>query len=230
MAIASTGAPAATYIDNSDLSIYTSTTTWTPAASDVIVGFIVASGTTLASPTLTSVSETWTLQTSATFNSGVSTIYCFTCPITGTPTLTTPVFNCTGDAATGCAMAFITFTGADTSSPVVQFKVKNSTATTNPSITFDSNLNTNNGYCMCIAMAANPPSITPATGWSESDDTGYGSPTTGLEVSYRATGESGATITTTRASSTNHGIVAIEIKAAAGGAVTVQPFTLLGVG
>lgn len=212
--------PAAIYIDSSDASIYTSTNTWTPAANDVIVGFISATGTTLASPTLTSLSETWTLQTSATFNSGVNTIYCFTTAITGTPTLTTPVFNCTGDSATGCIMAFLTFTGADTSSPVVQTKIKNSTTGSNPSIIFDASLNTNNGYAFASANTANPYTMTSApTGWSIFNDTGHGSPTAGFWDGYRAGGESGTTITATRGS-INHGIIGIEIKATSSASVT----------
>lgn len=210
--------PAVTYKDNADRSVYTSTNTWTPAANDVIVAFITATACTEAAPTLTSLSETWTLQTSATFNSGASTVYCFTTAITGTPTLTTPVFTCTPTTATGCTMSFLTFTGAATSSFVVQTKIKNSTTGSNPTITFASNLNTNNGYGWGVAVPANPAGVTEPGSWTETEDTGHTSPSTGIEVAYRAGGESGATITGTR-SSINHGIIGIEIAVVAGAGV-----------
>lgn len=221
--------PVVAYTDNADGTAYTSANTWTPNANDTIVGFVQASGTVAASPTLTGGSLTWTLQASATSNSGANTLYCYT-TVVASALLITPVFTCTLDAATGVVMAFLTFTGENTASPVVQFKTKNSTTGSNPTITFDSNLTTTSGYAMAIACAANPPSITEPTGWTESDDAGHTSPTDGLEVSWRAGGESGATITATRGS-INHGIIAIEIAVAAGAAtVTVGKLMTMGVG
>ena len=209
---------AAAYTSNADGTVYTSDQTWTPAVGDVIVGFIQASGTTAASPTLAGgLGFTWTLQGSATSNSGANTLYCYT-TVAGSAVLITPVFTCSADAATGVVMSFLTFTGADTTTPVVQFKTKDSTTGSNPSITYNSNLSTMNGYAMAVACAANPPSVTAPTNWTGGDNAGHTSPSDGVTVMYRAGGETGATITSSRAS-INHGIFAIEIAAIAGSAV-----------
>ena len=206
--------PVAEYVSNADASSYTHSSSYTPAANSIQVIFVTATACTLASPTISGGSG-WstapTLITSATFNSGVSTLYCFVGRAGASPGSFTCTFDCTGDAATGCMMAFVAFTGTAASSYVVQTKVKNSTASTNPSITFDANLNTNNGYAFACANPANPAGITETGSWTESVDTGHTSPTTGLFVQHRAGGESGATVTTTRAGSINHGIIGIEI-------------------
>lgn len=209
-----TSEPVAEYVSNADASSYTHSSSYTPAANSIQVIFVTATACTLASPTISGGSG-WstapTLITSATFNSGVSTLYCFVGRAGASPGSFTCTFDCTGDAATGCMMAFVAFTGAASSSYTVQTKVKNSTTGTNPSITFDANLNTNNGYAFACANPANPAGITETGSWTESVDTGHTSPTTGLFVQHRAGGESGATVTTTRAGSINHGIIGIEI-------------------
>lgn len=219
--------PVAIYKDSSNAALYTSTNTWTPTANDTIVGFITAAGYT-GTPSLAGGSLTWSLQTSATFNSGASTLYCFTTTVSSA-LLITPAFTCTG-GATGCMMYFLTFTGQDTSTPIVQTKIKNSTTGANPSITFDANLNTNNGYATAYSYATNSTTaMTAPTSWTKDVEDGHTSPTTGMAVCHRAGGESGATITATR-TSINHGIIGIEIKVAASGATRVPQLTMLGVG
>ncbi len=220
--------PVVEFVSNADASSYTHTSSFTPAANSVILIFVTATACTLSAPTISGGSG-WSIapdiEANCTFNSGVSSIYAFIGVAGASPGSFTCTFDCTGDPATGCTMSFLQFTGANTTTPLAQFKIKNSTASTNPSITADSNLQTGNAYALCVANPANPAGITETTNWTETVDTGHTSPTTGVFVQYRDGGESGATVTTTRAGSVNHGIILIEI--AAGSAdKTVNPSAL----
>ena len=204
--------PLAAFVDNVDRNSYTASG-FTPAAGSVILIFCTMTGFT-GTPTISGGSGwdiTPVFETTATFNSGVSTLGLIKGVAGGSPGSFAAAIGCTG--ATGCMMSFFQITGANTVTPVVQTKIKNSTTGSNPSITFDANLNTNNCYLEGIAVPANPAGVTPPSSWTESDDTGHTSPATGLETSYRINGESGATITATR-SSINHGIIGVEIAVA----------------
>lgn len=217
--------PVAEYISNSDASSYTHSSSYTPTANSLQVIFVGATGTVAASPTLTGGSG-WTtaptLQaTKGSWNAGANTIYCFVGLAGASPGSFTAVFDCTGDAATGCTMSFFEITGAATSSYVVQMAAINSVVGANPTFTFGSNLNTNNCYLAAICTTTNPANVTEPSGWAtERVDSGHTSPTTGIWAGYRVNGESGTTITATKASST-HGGLAIEIAAASGATYTL---------
>lgn len=211
MAIA-IGLAAPFYSDATDLSIYTSTQTWTPAVNDIILGYIDVTASTLPAPTLTGGGFTWNLITSATFNGGNSSMYFYWTKATSA-TLITPVFNCTGDAATSCGMGFFTVTGCDLTNPIVQTAVTNSTNAANPAVTFASNLNTNNAYTMFVCNTANPAAIAIPTGWAAEDiDSGNGTPNTGFWLGHRINGETGTTITTARVTALNYGAIGVEIR------------------
>jgi len=64
-----------------------------------------------------------------------------------------------------------------------------------------------------VANGTNPAALTPRTGYTESPtpDLGYATPTTGLEVMYRNSGETSATITWGGTSATGFASVAIEL-------------------
>lgn len=220
--------PVAEYVSNADASSYTHGSSYTPTANSLQVIFVGATATVAASPTISGGSG-WTtaptLQpTKGTWNGGANTIYCFVGLAGASPGSFTPVFDCTGDAATGCTMSFFEITGAATSSYVVQMAAINSVIGANPTFTFGSALNTNNAYCAVICNTANPATITPPTSWTETVDSGHTSPTTGVWAGYRAGGETGTTITATKASST-HGGLAIEI-AVSNPNKTIQPAVL----
>jgi hypothetical protein len=119
----------------------------------------------------------------------------------------------TGDNATGMNASVFQFTGADTNTadPLKQAKTSATTAA-NPTLTFDAAMNTLNGYAAGFGMPRNPPTSTAPTSWTETSDTGYGTPTSGASTAYRAGGETGSTVTFT-SSSAAYGMVAVEVYA-----------------
>lgn len=213
MATAS-GKPVIIYNSNADASTYTHGTAYTPTADSCQLIFVTATACTLASPTITGGSG-WSISpalvTSATFNSGASTLYLFRGVAGASPGSFTAVFDCTGDAATGCMMAFVETTGCDLTTPILQTKIKNSTTGSNPTITADASVITTSSYVFCVATNANPAGVTAPSAFAILDDTGHTSPAAGIHTSYEDHGETGTTFTGTRAS-INHGIIFVEIQ------------------
>lgn len=222
--------PVADYISNADASTYTHGSSFTPTANSLQVIVVTATATTDVA-VMTGGSGWATggvnpgdgapeLICSATFNSGVSTLYVFAGTAGASPGSWTPVFDCTGDAATGCMMVFTEWTGHNLSDPIRQFKIKNSTTGANPTITADAAILTTSGGLMAVATATNPAGVTPDGATFEIADIGHTSPTTGLEVAEWESGNTATTLTATRAS-TNHGIVLVEIEIASGTTYTL---------
>lgn len=226
--------PVVDFTSASDASTYTHGSSYTPTANTYQTIYVTATATT-AVATMTGGSG-WTtaptLITSATFNAGASTLYLFGGLAGGSPGSWTPVFDCTGDAATGCMMVFAEWTGFDTSTPIRQTKVKSDTVGANPTITFDSAVLTTSGGMMAIAITnSNPANITCDATISEVADIGHSSPTCGLEVAEWESGITASTLTATRTSVT-HGILAFEIQVTVA-ASTPTPgglMSLMGVG
>lgn len=199
------------FTDNVDRSTYT-LTAWTPTANTAFTLFVTLSGFT-GTPTISGGSG-WAvspaLSTSATWNSGASTLHLFWGVAGASPGSFTPSIGASG-GATGCIAWPQEWSGCDLTTPIKQTKVKNSTTGSNPTITFDATTISTSGIAMAIACAANPPTITCDANLAEECDAGHTSPTSGLEVAENDSGLTLTTLTATR-SSINHGIVAVEIQ------------------
>jgi len=180
---------------------------FTPAANSVLAVLVFATNT-IASGTMTGGGLTWTQRTSQLYNL-LHTAYLFTASVGASPSSTTITFDCTGDAASGCVMMAFQVTDADTIVPVRQVQ-PGSGALGNPSVTFPTTLLTVNAYIAGFGIPRNPPASTPPASWTEVADTGYGTPTSGATGAYRATGETGTTVTFTSALG-NWGMIAVEI-------------------
>lgn len=182
---------------------------FTPSANATLVVLVFATGTA-ASGSMSGGGLTWTKKTDFAYNTN-DRCYVFWANTGASPGSTTITFDCTGDAATGCVMMVFQFTGSDVNraDPIRQFKTGTGTAA-NPSVTFDSAMDTLNGYCAGFGIPRNPPTSTAPGSWTEIADTGYGTPTSGATGAYRAGGESGSTVTFTSASG-NWGMVAVEV-------------------
>lgn len=208
------GKPVVDFTSASDATSYTHGSSYTPTA-DTYQTIIVSATATNAVATMTGGSG-WTsapaLITSATFNAGASTLYLFGGLAGASPGSWTPVFDCTGDGATGCMMVFAEWTGFDTSTPIRQTKVKSDTVGSNPTITLDSAVLTTSGGMVAIVITnSNPANIACDATISEVSDIGHSSPTCGLEVAEWESGITASTFTATRTSVT-HGIIAFEIQ------------------
>jgi hypothetical protein len=208
--------PTAEIASTSNASSY-SFAAFTPSANATLVVLVFATGTT-ATATMSGGSLSWTRETSILYNT-TDTAYLFWANTGASPGSTTITFDCTGDNATGVTMSVTEFTGSDvtTPNPIRQFKTAATTAA-NPSTTFDTGMNTNNGYVSGFGMPRNPPTSTPPASWTEMMDTGYSTPTAGASSAYRAGGETAAAITFT-SSSAAYGMISAEVYVAGAGPV-----------
>ena len=164
---------------------------FTPTANSFLV-VILAALSTVIDNGVSGGSLVWTRQYSL-ITTNVIAIY--TAPVGGSPGSTTITFDCTGDAAAGCSMTCHQFTGQNVGNEVSQVASSTVGAGGTPTLVFGTALNTSNGYCAQLGNSDNPANVVHPASWTESADTGFNSPTTGLEAAFRAGGESGTTIT-----------------------------------
>jgi hypothetical protein len=85
------------------------------------------------------------------------------------------------------------------------------TAGTTPAPAFAAAVNTNNPVIGGVGNGTSPATLTPRTGFTEGTDLGYATPTAGLETMFRASGETGTTMTWGSTSATAFASVAVEL-------------------
>jgi hypothetical protein len=205
-----------------EIAVTTNSTTYafgafTPASDAVLVMIAAVTGTAQATATVTG-GLTWTQKCAVTYNT-TDRVYALWAKTGSSPGSLTFTFNVASDAGTGAVIAMYQFTGADvlTADPIKQCAT-NATTAANPVATFGTALNTSNGYAAAFGLPRNPPTSTAPGSWTETHDTGYGTPTSGGSGGYRAGGETGTTVTFTSASAA-YGIAAVEVYVAGAGPV-----------
>lgn len=181
-----------------------------PVAGDLLICCVCASDTVAAG----TMSGTWTWNklTSFTFNGGVDTVYIFYA-YAESATLTTPVFDCTGDNATGACIHGSKLTGAyGVKSPSLR-QYKTATGNTaNPSITLDyAPLSTNALLGVAVNKTNSATQWTAPTSWFERAEVSHAGPTTSFSVATRNSGETSSTLSWTNASTSNWGLIVLEI-------------------
>lgn len=198
-----------------------------PGNNSILLVFVAATGT-VATGTMTGGSLSWTKITSQLYNT-VDTIYAFwanTGP--SAPGSVAPTFDCTGDAATGVVMMAFEITGADTTTPVRQFKARAATGA-NPTFTFDVAPLATSAQTAAFGIPRNPPVSAPPGGgsWNEQADAGYATPTAGASFAYNV-GDTASTITFTSASGA-YGIIGVEIAVAPVAGAILDPMGMMGI-
>jgi len=199
---------------------------FTPAASDLLVVFVVGGGLfNDATVDLTSSTAlTFTQITHATFNDSTDDIYAFVANalVTDTSSQTVTVAHAphasTGTIIAVCAFAGMTRFGL---SAIKQSKiVNNRLAVDTPVIIFDAACLTGNPTICMVGNGNNPAALTAPTSWTEQGDVGFATPTTGGEYVTRNSGFTGTTVTWGSASSTRWGALGLELDTA--GQTTTQ--------
>lgn len=210
----------ATDRDTANTTSYADTETTTPAANSALLCFIYNT----ASPggavsSVTAYGATWAeLATVSSSNGRLSVWWAYA---GGSPSSSTATVAFAANQ-TGCAFDIIEITGADTSDFTVQQPTNSGTGTSG-SVTLSAFGDaTNNGCVAGFGILANEAMTEDATAtWTERSDAGYNSPTTRLAVATR-TGED-TTASYSWTSSVAWAGIAVEIKAASGGAATATP-------
>lgn len=191
---------------------------FTPATGELLVAFVVASGTVATGTMTDSQSLGFTKITSALKASSADTIYAFVSNNQATASSMTVTFDCTGDAATGAIIFVASVSGilkVGTSAVLQSAIQENQAAAGTPAPAFSNPTRTGNPTLGCIGNASNPAGITPPTNWTEdaAGDTGYNTPPTGGEYAFRNSGFNGTTITWGGTSASAFGAIILEIDA-----------------
>lgn len=133
----------------------------------------------------------------------------------GSATSTTFTVTNTGD--TGGGLTVLRFSGMTrVGGAAVLQSVGESSATENPpTITFASTTLTGNPVILACMGEDNPLALTPPTGFTEADDTGWATPTTGIEVCWDDSGNTATLFSWSGGASTDHNEVGIELDTSA---------------
>lgn len=192
---------------------------FTPAAGDLLVVFVIASGTTggTSGGTLSSsAGTTFTQIVNASKGGGADELYLFVANATSSATSQTVTFDCTGDAATGCGIAVMRVAGMSRtgSGAVRQTAVLSDQAGGgNPGGVFSSAVLTGNPHLGFLSNSSSAPVNSAAAGWTEAYDANYNSPTTSVHVLYRNSGWTGTDTAAAygSTSATAYGCIQVEL-------------------
>lgn len=185
----------------------------TPAVGDLIV--VIASATGVATTAVTDTQSGTYVQvdsnrtgfsTTGTMNAWVRTALI---PAASSTTWTATQTSSTGGGLTVISVSGMTLLGA----AAVRSSGGQSTGTaaTTPAPVLSLTPLTTNPVITALSNGTSPATITPRTGYTEDTDLGYATPTTGLEVSHRASGETSATLTYGSTSATAFASIALEL-------------------
>lgn len=194
-------------------SVYT-TAAFTPAASDLLVAFVMASGSTINANFVTSTGITFKQIARIAGRASADSLYVFVANKLATAVSMTGSFDCTGVTASGALIDIYAVTGMSRFSgyAVKQFASQaNATLATTPAPVFSASALTGNVTLGAIGNATSPATLTPPTSWTEGSDHGYATPTTGLESVFRNSGFTGTTVTWGSTSATSFASLIIEL-------------------
>lgn len=191
---------------------------FTPAVGDLLVFLVLASETVDAGSVSSSAGYTFTKVATAHRNS-TDTLYVFVADSLVTSAVSqTLTYNCASDAATGCFRVVISISGMARTgaSAVRQSAVQNTgTAGTTPAVTFGGAALTANPLVALLCNQANPATVTQPSAWSEQNDSGFNTPTTGFEYANINSGFTSSTVTWGSTSGTQFAALAVEFDSSA---------------
>ena len=192
---------------------------FTPAANDLLVVFVHASGTIAADAVLTdSQNLGFSLVGKVADGTNVNTSYIFVAQNFAAASAMTVTFGCVSDSATGSVIEVYRISGMSRVGSMAVRQVAtspNQASGGTPAVTFGQAVLTGNPTLGFVSNATSPATLTPPTSWTEGNDTGYSTPTTGMEVVSRASGFTGTTITWGSTSGSAFAAGAIELDTSA---------------
>ena len=135
--------------------------------------------------------------------------------LVGSATSTTFTATNTGD--TGGGLTVLRFSGMSrVGAQAILQSIGESTQTENPpTITLGANTNTNNPVILAVMGEDNPAALTSPAGFTEADDTGWGSPATGVQVCWDDAGNVATLFSWSAGALTDHNEIAVELDTSA---------------
>lgn len=194
------------------------TIAFTPAALDLLLVFVVATGTVGAGTCTESLGQTtFTNITTALKASSADTLYLF---ISNQPLTTagsrTVTYGTGGGNATGAVVTVYRISGQSRFGAGASRQTaiqSNQAAAGTPAPAFANAVLTGNPTLGVLGNATSPATMTAPASWTEDSDNGYATPTTGQESISRASGFTGTTVTWGSASASAFGDIVVEIDA-----------------
>lgn len=187
---------------------------FTPVASDLLVVFVHASGTVTDAQMLSSTGILFTQVAAFLDATSVNRVYCYVAGSLATAVAQTVTWSYTGTAASGAVIQVYAVAGM---TRLGTFAVRQSAGQSNqaalgtPAPTFGVAVLTGNPALGAIGNSTNPATLTPPTSWTEGADSGYATPTTGLESVFISSGFTGTTVTWGSTSTTAFGSLIVEL-------------------
>ena len=186
---------------------------FTPTANNLLIVFATVSGNTAAG-TVTGGGLTWVPITNVVFATGANIICAYYAKVGASPALTTVTYTTSGSNGSGAVLTILQAAGYDslTNNPIKQNTVTSSggISNANVSITFTSPIITTNAICATLGGGLTAGSITQPTGFTETDDIAYITPSTTGETCYATSGNTATTYAFTHAT-TFVGAIGLEI-------------------
>jgi hypothetical protein len=126
---------------------------------------------------------------------------------------TSTTFTATNTGDTGGGLTVLRFSGMTrTGSQAVKQSIGESTQTENPpTITFSATTDTSNPVILAVMGEDNPPALTSPTGFTEADDTGWATPTTGIQVCWDDAGNTATLFSWSGGALTDHNEIGLEL-------------------
>lgn len=130
---------------------------------------------------------------------------------------TSTIFTCTNTGDTGGGLTVLRFSGMTRrGAEAIRQYTGESTATENPpTITFPMTTLTGNPVILGCMGEDNPLAITPPTGFTEADDTGWATSTSGIEVCWDDAGNTATLFSWSGGATTDHNEAGIELDTSA---------------
>lgn len=130
---------------------------------------------------------------------------------------TSTTFTATNTGDTGGGLTVLRFSGmARVGANAIRQFVGESSATENPpTITFGSTTLTGNPVILAVFGEDNPPALTSPTGFTAADDTGWATPTSGIQVCWDDAGNTATLFSWSGGALTDHNEVGVELNTAA---------------
>lgn len=200
------------------------TASFTPAANDLLIVCVVASGSTETNPSVTDSlgATTFSLVTRLLIHNSADTMFVFVSDSFVAASARTVSFHCPHALATGACVSVVSVSGMSRwgAAAIRQTATQvNNISSTTPAPAFGSACLTGNPTISFVGNSSDPGGVTAATGWTRSSsptaDLGYVTPITGSDVITRDSGFTGTTITWGSVSATGWGAISVELDTSA---------------
>ena len=211
------GVTALVSTSNTANSTYYLSSTFTPAAGNLLIAFVGASGTVTTDAFLEITTEPWrrfTLITTAQWAASANYLYAYVANGPATGAACVARWDCTGDAATGSNINILGVSSMHRvgSNAIRQVAVQlNNGSSTRPNPVFGFSTSSINVIVGAVANDSSVAAMLPPTSWSEAFDSGYTTPLTGLETVYLNSGAISTTITWGSSSSSLNCAIVMEL-------------------